>query len=480
MTGRSVTVHVSDVTLRSLLLLINAQSVWATANLGTIALALHLALGFRNGLAAHKFVAAEALTAELSSCERETARGAVGNALGVGDLLVADVGELDGGEDTCGCFVGEAALVGVAGDGTGCWGWESDSCVDDIGLGDDRGDDDAAVVVAIGWCGLCGDGLGGDGLESCAWSSRGGDGCCCSPGGGNNGGSFGGDGLSDWLGGCWKSGSGFGGGWRSVWVVGWGRGCWSDWSDRKLLTPFEDRVGTWKGIHDTSDSLRDKVGNSAVLDIVQATWDVWALVHTSGSSIAGINDGLESLLVPAVDEITVQAVTGLVTVGENPRRVSLSWSPAAFELEGIPVDLEEEMRNTDETCWASVAAGESHVVLIVTDTLGWVVARWEVDISSERRGITIALNVWESNTLTINIGILHTNTVHAIGSGRIDLAFGGTRAGPLNWLRSTSGRVEDVASRLRWSTSIWLTNEHTETLRESMDLLVVILEAVTC
>lgn len=179
-------------------------------------------------------------------------------------------------------------------------------------------------------------------------------------------------------------------------------------------------------------------------------------------------------------EITVQAVSSLVTVGENPRRGALFWSPATLELEGIPVNLIEEMRNTDRACWAAVGFRPNHVILVGADTLGWIVAGWEMNIGSQRGSIAITLLIGEANSLSIDVWILNTNTIHTSRSRRINWTFGRARACPLNWHRLSLSRIEDVASGFRWGTSTWVADEHTKALGESCDLLIVALEALSC
>jgi hypothetical protein len=76
-------------------LLVYGKGQDAATDLFVIALAGHVALGFRQFSAANQGVTAEALPTVLSTSHVESLRIAVGNAFGCGDLVNANVGESD-------------------------------------------------------------------------------------------------------------------------------------------------------------------------------------------------------------------------------------------------------------------------------------------------------------------------------------------------------------------------------------------------
>lgn len=130
---------------------------------------------------------------------------------------------------------------------------------------------------------------------------------------------------------------------------------------------------------------------------------------------------LEKLGVPTSQEISVQRVSSGVTVGKHKRLGALTFLPAALELGGVPVEFIEEMRCVDPSLGtvllSVVLCGESHVVLVVLQTSLGIVARREVNVSSERRGEAVAGDVGETNAFALVDGILHTSH-HAVGVGR--------------------------------------------------------------
>jgi hypothetical protein len=87
-------------------------------------------------------------------------------------------------------------------------------------------------------------------------------------------------------------------------------------------------------------------------------------------------------------EISVEGVTSWVTIGKNEWLLSLALGPSVRELGGVPVDLIEEMGKMDPTLRAVSVGGKCRVGLVVceptTSLFIWVVAGWEVDISSQR------------------------------------------------------------------------------------------------
>jgi len=144
--AKMVHVATSQCTLRSRFG-VDAQGQAATAGLIVVAFTCHVALGLVNFLGSGKLVAAEALAAVFGTGETEALGVAVGNAFGVGDGAVTNVGELDAGEHTVfGFFVRETSVVaesadcGYGGGTGGCWTVMGDGCPGDFGLGDVGGD----------------------------------------------------------------------------------------------------------------------------------------------------------------------------------------------------------------------------------------------------------------------------------------------------------------------------------------------------
>lgn len=244
-------------------------------------------------------------------------------------------------------------------------------------------------------------------------------------------------------------------------------------------TPLTNGISSWKLAHLAKDGLGYLVLNRAASITGDATWDVGALLHTAVTSVAGINDGLKGLLFPAVDEISMQAVTSWVTVGKNPWGLTLAFGPSVLEFEGVPVDLEKEMGNVNGTLRADTAGWPLHVVLVASDALGRIIAGWEVNVGTQRRGITITFLIGETNTGTSVSGILDTYTRSTIGVGWVERSIGvGSWAHPLYWLNDTPVIVEG-AGRSRWrATGSWVTHEHSESFGEWVDLFLCGLEAV--
>ena len=152
-----------------------------------------------------------------------------------------------------------------------------------------------------------------------------------------------------------------------------------------------------KLIQNTVNNLIDSALNVArCRGVVQSTDEARAFVHTGATSITVVDDLLKSLWFPAVDEIGVETVSRGITIGKNEWLLALSWSPTILELGGVPVDLVEHVWDVLPSTWAFAVGGVVHVLLVVLNTLGWVVARRKVDISAKRRSITITVLIWET------------------------------------------------------------------------------------
>lgn len=83
-------------------------------------------------------------------------------------------------------------------------------------------------------------------------------------------------------------------------------------------------------------------------------------------------------------EIGMETVTGDISVCKHERLVSLTGSPLVREQWSVPIHLIEEMGSVGIALGAVTVGGPNHVVLVVVDLVGWVVARWEVDVGAKR------------------------------------------------------------------------------------------------
>ena len=117
----------------------------------------------------------------------------------------------------------------------------------------------------------------------------------------------------------------------------------------------------------------------------------------------------------------MQGISGVISVGEDEWLAALALSPPVDEQGRVPVDLVEDVRGVLVACRAVRFAGRStgtagpgHVVLVVVEASGGVVAGWEMDVSTERRCIAIAIHVREAGTGALIVGVLHPDTMHAV------------------------------------------------------------------
>jgi hypothetical protein len=69
------------------------------------------------------------------------------------------------------------------------------------------------------------------------------------------------------------------------------------------------------------------------------------------------------------------------------------------------------MRGVRESFGAVAVGGPDHVVLVIINVVRWIVARWEVDIGTKRRSITITVLIGEPDTSSSISGILNSGTV---------------------------------------------------------------------
>jgi len=117
----------------------------------------------------------------------------------------------------------------------------------------------------------------------------------------------------------------------------------------------------------------------------------------------------------------MHGVSGVVSVREDKWLLALALRPPVHKQWGVPVDFVEDVRDVDVACGAVLfscrstnTAGPGHVVFVVLEASGSVVAGWEVDIGTEGRGVAVAVHVWKADTGIFVIWVLDTDTVHAV------------------------------------------------------------------
>lgn len=176
----------------------------------------------------------------------------------------------------------------------------------------------------------------------------------------------------------------------------------------------------------------------------------------------------------------MQRVASRIAVGENKWLCALTLSPAGGEFRRVPVDFVEEVRSMDPARWAVAVGGKLHIGLIGIEPGSRVVAGREMDISSEWRGISIAVLIWETNTSTQVLRILNTNTMQTVRVDRVQwLRSAGSWADPLDWLRCAVREIKNGCSpSSRWGAEVDVTNQHSVTRLESFNLIRGSLEAV--
>ena len=186
-------------------------------------------------------------------------------------------------------------------------------------------------------------------------------------------------------------------------------------------------------------------------------------------------------------EISMKGVSGIVTVREHERLCTLALSPPLHKQRRVPVDFVEDVRSVDVALGAvhlltpsTGTAGPGHVILVVLEASSRVIARREVDISTKRRGVAVAVHVWKTSTGTFVVWVLHPNPVHTIGVCRVGVnVVVGARACELDGLDSfPAGGIKDLGTAGgRWRAELRVANEHTKTLREGHNLVVGRFEA---
>jgi hypothetical protein len=122
----------------------------------------------------------------------------------------------------------------------------------------------------------------------------------------------------------------------------------------------------------------------------------------------------------------MKRVSSVVSVGEDKRLLALALGPPVHKQWRVPVDFVEDVRNVDVALRAVVLltsrpymGGPRHVILVVIEGDIGVVARWEMNIGTERGGVAVAVHVRKACPSTFVAGILHPDAVHAVRVGGI-------------------------------------------------------------
>jgi hypothetical protein len=117
----------------------------------------------------------------------------------------------------------------------------------------------------------------------------------------------------------------------------------------------------------------------------------------------------------------VQGISGVVSVGEDKWLLALTLGPPVHKQWRVPVDFVEDVRDMDEArgtvLFPTRSTGTTrpgHVVLVVVEASGGVVAGWEVDVGTERGGVAVAVHVREADAGTLVIWVLDTDAMHAV------------------------------------------------------------------
>lgn len=188
-------------------------------------------------------------------------------------------------------------------------------------------------------------------------------------------------------------------------------------------------------------------------------------------------------------KICVKGISSFVTICENERLVALARGPQICEWWGIPVDFVEDMGGMDVAFRAVLlsirgtgTAWPDHVVLVVIKASCRVVAGGKVNISTQRRGITIAVLIWKASTCTFVVGILHSTTVQTVRVRRVrGRIIACARACELDWLWRTGvgiGNRPTAGSRGRSELNV--AYEHAVARFERDNIIISSLEAGHC
>ena len=102
------------------------------------------------------------------------------------------------------------------------------------------------------------------------------------------------------------------------------------------------------------------------------------------------------------------------------------------------------MRNVGVALGTVAVGGPVHVVLIIVNGLRFVIARWEVNIGTERRSIAVAVLIWEAYTCSSVSWVLNAGSVETIRVHRVQWLVGvRARTRKLDWGRGTTTLIEN-------------------------------------
>lgn len=117
----------------------------------------------------------------------------------------------------------------------------------------------------------------------------------------------------------------------------------------------------------------------------------------------------------------MQGVSSVVPVGEDKWLLALALGPPVHKQWRVPVDFVEDVRDMGEArgtvlfpTRSTGTARPGHVVLVVVEASGRVVAGWEVDVGTEGGGVAVAVHVWKTDSGTLVVWVLDTDAVHAV------------------------------------------------------------------
>jgi hypothetical protein len=123
----------------------------------------------------------------------------------------------------------------------------------------------------------------------------------------------------------------------------------------------------------------------------------------------------------------MERVAGFITVCEHKWLMALALSPFVGKKRCVPVNLIEEMRQVDPakrtvelaTTTSACTTRELVVLPEVIQTSSRVIARREVDISAQRRSISVTVLIGKACATTFITWILDPYTRHAIRVRRV-------------------------------------------------------------
>jgi hypothetical protein len=110
----------------------------------------------------------------------------------------------------------------------------------------------------------------------------------------------------------------------------------------------------------------------------------------------------------------VIAVSSGISVGKDKGLVALSGSPSVLEKRSVPVYFQEKVRHVNPSLGAvglsiTSVAWENRVLFVVGQAGGRVIARREVNISSQGRGVAITVLIGKANSLSLVVRVANSS-----------------------------------------------------------------------